>query len=282
MRQAIKEQLVNKMPDLAGRVFEPHTVEDSTTTPYLVICRGEEKRQVSWLGYERNFEIWPYVNKEASFGAVDSLVRQIRAALGGQQLTTEDGGSFTCYYQGSVGKDAVQQDKLLTRGLRFSVTAGEPLDQGVAGEDDPWVAVLMAWSRQILGDPWSIYSENWPLGYQKPAVLWRTQSWDIADINTSLYQLSKTYICHVLASSSPAEITGAGQIMEGLKQAVKLPLNPEAREYLTVTEIKGDFTKDAFQEGQITVTLTRKNKRTSPQGPLLQKIYSTGKFKGGG
>lgn len=278
MKQAIKEQLVNTMPDLAGRIFEPHVVEDTATTPYLVIYRGEDKREASWLGYERNIEVWPYVDKEASFGAVDSLAQQIRVALEEQQLTTGSGCKFTCCYQGTVGKDSVQQDRLLTRGLRFTVTAVQSADS----EDDPWIAVLMAWSRQLLGESWSVYSEGWPLGCQKPAVLWRTKSWEAEDINTALYQVSKTYICHVTASSPQEEIKGAALIMEGLKQAVKILLNLAAREYLTVTETEADFTKDAFKDGQITVILTRKGKRTPIEGPLLQKIYSSGKFEGGG
>jgi hypothetical protein len=81
---------------------------------------------------------------------------------------------------------------------------------------------------------------------------------------------------HVLGATPNQETVAMLQIVQGLTQAIKVPLDLANRKYMTVVEPRGDYRMDALTRGQISVTLTRMTMRPFEEAPLMQKIEATG------
>ena len=55
---------------------------------------------------------------------------------------------------------------IITRGLRFTVLASQPIPVAEKAPEDPWLTALASWTEGLL-DNWTVYTNKWPLGYQK-------------------------------------------------------------------------------------------------------------------
>jgi len=279
MRAALRQQLVNQVPDVDGRVYEPHAASAKTEKPYLVIRQGIDVENNPWTGFRRIVEIWPYVDR-TTFQSVDSLAKKVTAALDKQLLTMDTGEVFTCLYLGTVGTDFIDEDwGAITRGLRFAVMALQPVAVPETVANDTWVEAIANWSENLLGTGWTVYRNRWPLGYVRPAVLWRLTNFNVEGINRSGFEVKKSLVGHVLGGTPNEETQGVLQIIDGLTQAIKVPLDMESKKYMTVVTPRGNFQVNALERGQVIVTLTRKIKRLQEEVPLMQKIEGRGTWR---
>ncbi len=279
MRAALRQQLVNQVSDVDGRVYEPHAASAKTEKPYLVIRQGVDVENNPWTGFRRIVEIWPYVAR-TTFQSVDSLAKKVTAALDKQLLTMDTGEVFTCLYLGTVGTDFIDEDwGAITRGLRFAVMALQPVAVPETVVNDTWVEAIANWSENLLGTGWTVYRNRWPLGYVRPAVLWRLTNFNVEGINRSGFEVKKSLVGHVLGGTPNEETQGVLQIIDGLTQAIKVPLDMESKKYMTVITPRGNFQVNALERGQVTVTLTRKTKRPQEEVPLMQKIEGRGTWR---
>ena len=219
MREAIREALT-AIAEVGERVFEPHAAGADTEKPYIVISMGQDVDESDWAGFRRGIEIWPNVAR-TSFVNVDSLAQSIIETLS-EPLTTESGGTFSCIYEGVVGDDVVDVEwDIITRGLRFTVLALQPIPVAEEVPEDPWLTALASWTEGLL-DNWTVYTNKWPLGYQKPCILWRGAGEEIQDLNRAVYKETKTLICHVLGDTPNGQLKGAQSIVAGLWEAFKI------------------------------------------------------------
>jgi len=219
MREAIREALT-VIAEVGERVFEPHAAGADTEKPYIVISMGQDVDESDWAGFRRGIEIWPNVAR-TSFVNVDSLAQSIIETLS-EPLTTESGGTFSCIYEGVVGDDVVDVEwDIITRGLRFTVLALQPIPVAEEVPEDPWLTALASWTEGLL-DNWTVYTNKWPLGYQKPCILWRGAGEEIQDLNRAVYKETKTLICHVLGDTPNGQLKGAQSIVAGLWEAFKI------------------------------------------------------------
>jgi hypothetical protein len=276
MRAAIRNRLIAAVSAVEGRVYEPQAAGIETAKPFLVIRQGIETEESDWAGFRRIIEVWPVVSR-TSFQEVDTLARQVTDALAGQLLTTESGEVFTVLYLGTTGEDMVAQEwDAITRGLRFSVLALQPVGTTETFPSDSWVEALAAWTQQTLGQDWTLYRDRWPMGYRQPAVLWRLVSSQVMHAARATFKVTKQLQAHVIGQTVNQQNSGATAIVEGLGQAIKLPLNEPVGAYLTVADARADFRNEALTTGQVTVELFRFTARPTEEIPFITRVYPRG------
>jgi len=277
MRAAIRQKLIDSIPKIEGRVYEPQAAGATTQKPYLVLRQGVDAEESLWAGFRRIIEVFPYVSR-TTFQKVDELANKVIEVLDKQLLTDATTGEvFTCQYLGTVGQDFIDEDwDAITRGLRFAVMALQPVAVQETVASDTWVEALATWAENLLGEEWTVYRNRWPLGYVRPAVLWRLA--DISAVGTSraAFEIHKLMAGHVLGATPNQETVAVLQIVQGLIQAIKVPLDLANKKYMTVVEPRGDYRMDALTRGQISVMLTRVTMRPFEEAPLMQKIEAAG------
>lgn len=281
MRAAIRQQLINRIADIQGRVYEPHAANAKTPKPYLVIRQGVEVEDTPWTNFSRIVEVWPYLSR-TSFQDVDEMVSLVVAALDEQLLTTGAGEVFSCVYLGTAGPDLVDEEwDAITRGLRFAVLALQPVAVTGEVENDPWLEALAAWTEALLGETWTVYRSRWPMGYKRPAVLWRLAGIQEPDESLGAFGLKvrKTLAGHVLGTNSSQKVNAVVSIVQELTKAIKLPLDLSTRQYMTVDEVKGDCQNDPLARGQISLTLSRMVRRPIRETPILKEVKGTGNIQ---
>ncbi|MCD9025751.1 hypothetical protein K7P76_28585 [Cohnella sp. NL03-T5] len=278
MREGIRQRLIAEVSAIGDRVFEPHAADAKTAKPYAVIVQGSDSEDSDWSGFRRLVEIWPYVSW-TNFTEVDALCKSIIDALADQLITDpETGEMFTCRYEGTLGDDTVDEDwQAITRGLRFSVLALQPTGNvGYEQPADPWLAALAEWSHVILGSQWTIFHTAWPLGYARPAVLWRIAGVELREVSAAAVELRKRFVGHVIGTTQTEQNAAIVLTTWKLKAAIKLPLDVATRRYLTVIDPKADHQADGLRTGQITVTLSRKEARSMDAAPMMAEFYQQG------
>lgn len=277
MRQAIEAQLIAEIPEIGGRCYEPHKVTSSTTKPYLVIRQGIEKEANPWSGFHRTFEIWPYADLTDTFVTVDTLAAKVNAALEKQLLETAAQQSFSCFSLGTAGSDLVDNTaNVITRGLLFGVIGVQPVAVTDSITDDPWLGTLADWTSDLLGVTWTVYNNIWPLGYVRPAVLWRIANIEAKNQSPQTYTVRKIMIGHVLGSTPNQQMAGVLGVLQQLRNDTKLVMDEMTHQYLTIEEVSGDCQADPLNKGQITVILSKLMSRTTEEAPLMSAVHDTG------
>lgn len=276
MRNAIRNALIDGVPEVEGRVFEPHAAAADTVKPYLVIKEGDDTQDVDWIGFRRPYEVWPYVDR-TNFGDVDAIAKKVSAVLNEKLLTTDAGDAFTCIARGSSGDYHDEAWDAITRCVNFYVMALQPVDIPETVNDDPWIEAVSQWTSELLGSEYSVYKNRWPLGYKRPSVMWRLAEMNVTGQGMAIFDVRKKIVGHVLTRTSNEDIAIMTKIIEGLGNAIKIPLNRAERRYMTVSLPQVDFYADAMRTGQILLYLNRKTARPIEEVPLMAKVGIDGK-----
>lgn len=277
MRSAIRQVLIDSVPELGGRVYEPHAAGKQTKKPYAVVRQGVETEETAWSGWRRIIEVWPYVSR-TSFKVVDALAEKITAALDKQLLTDPVTGEvFSCLYLGTAGQDFVDEEwDAITRGLRFAVVALQPVNVPEIVPNDPWLEALASWTENVLGTGWAVYRGLWPLGYRRPAVMWRIAGTEVGALINAAFEVRKRFVGHVIGRTPNEQMAGAVKLVEQLGAAIKVPLDLVNRQYMTVVDPRADLQADALTGGQITVTMSRSTMRPTEDVPLIMGVHNSG------
>ncbi|MEW6540572.1 MAG: hypothetical protein AB1402_03005 [Bacillota bacterium] len=279
MRNALREKLISEIPALGGRALEPHAADKDTEKPYLVIRQGVDAEESAWAGWRRVFEIYPYVLR-TSFTDLDVLVNSVVAALDKQLIgDPETEEVFTCNYLGPTSPDFVDDDwDALTRPLRFAAMALQPVDVPETVQDDPWLQALARWIQGFMPG-WNVYLNGWPLGYVRPAVLIRVTDIQATDKSRAAYELRKHVAIHLVGLTPNGQLQAVLRISQDLTGAVKIPIDAEAKDYMTAVTPRADLQADAFRKGQVSLVLTKMVARPQPEVSLIQKVAGTGEIK---
>ncbi len=280
MRDAIITRLNSQIPEIGERCFDPQTAGKETKKPYFVVRFGAENEDTPWTGFRKIIEVWPNVSR-TTFISVDTLEKQAIAALHNHPLTAASGEAFTCVYLGNAGQDAVDDDwDIITRGLRFAILALQPLAVPEMVPDDPWLASLGSWTKNLLGEDWHVYQSVWPVGYRRPAVLWRIGRVRVKSLNAALFEVQKDVVGHVLGRTPNEQSASALLIVQKLGSVVKIIHDEVNRRYLTVKNPSADYRAfDVLKSGQISLTLSRLTGKPIEDAPNIGAIKIKGEVK---
>jgi hypothetical protein len=118
MRKAIRQRLIDKIPEVAGRVYEPYMAGPSTKKPYIVLKYGGDIATGMRYGFEVPFEVWLYCER-TTFKELDVLESKAIRALLGVDLVSSSDQTFSLKYNGSSSDFYDEDWKALTRQLDF-------------------------------------------------------------------------------------------------------------------------------------------------------------------
>lgn len=275
MREAIRQALIDGVPEVEGRVFEPFAAGPETEKPYLIVRETAEEDNTEWAGFRGRVEVWPYV-EQGSLKDVDDLSKKIALALNMQLLDGDDGDALTCIHDGS-GEDIVDEDwDALTRCVYFYALALQPAGTPGPVENDPWIDALVDWTKEKLGEGYNVYGGKLPASYKRPAVLWRLDNTSIDDAGALAFVVSKQVACHIFGRNAIEEGNIAISIAEQMGAAVKIPLKPSERLYMTLQSINATLYTDALKQGHLRAILTRRTKRPREEVAKIAEVTTGG------
>lgn len=276
MRAAIRQKLIYDIPDIQGRCYEPQAAGPNTPKPYLVIRQGVDSEDSLWTGFRRIIEVWPYVAR-TTFQKVDDLANKVITALDKQLIVDEQTGeAFSCQYLGTVGQDYVDEDwDAITRGLRFAVLALQPVNVVDSTPPDPFVETIAVWTESKYST-WHVYRQIWPLGYQKPAIMWRMSNERYELFNTHSSWRYVDIVGHVVSIALGEQNAMVSELAKALQLAIKIPGDGG---FLTVLNVRPDLRVDGFRQGQIRLTLRGVVKPAEDAGVLIQKVQANGQWR---
>lgn len=121
MRRAIRSKLIEILPEVNGRVYEPHMAGPDIEKPYAVVKMGVEAGTGVRNTFTKTVTVWLYVDR-TTFKDLDVLVNKTRNGLMNTDIVTENGFKFELRYIGPVGEDYYDPEwQVLGQGLRFEV-----------------------------------------------------------------------------------------------------------------------------------------------------------------
>lgn len=275
MREAIRQALIDGVPEVEGRVYEPFAAGPETEKPYLIVRETAEEDNTEWAGFRGRVEVWPYV-EQGSLKDVDDLSKEIAVALNMKLLEGDDGDALTCIHDGS-GEDIVDEDwDALTRCVYFYALALQPAGTPGPVENDPWIDALVDWTKEKLGEGYNVYGGKLPASYKRPAVLWRLDNTSIEDAGALAFVVSKQVACHIFGRNAIEEGNIAISIAEQMGAAVKIPLKPSERLYMTLQSINATLYTDALKQGHLRAILTRRTKRPREEVAKIAEVTTGG------
>lgn len=124
-----------------------------------------------------------------------------------------------------------------------------------------------------MGPEWTVYRGLWPLGYVRPAVMWRIVATEVNQLMAAMFEVRKRFVGHVIGRTPNEQTNGVLRIVEQLGSTIKVPLNPADRRYMTIIDPRADLQPNAITGGQITVTLSRRTNRPTEEAPLIQEVH---------
>ena len=275
MREAIRQALIDGVPEVESRVYEPFAAGPETEKPYLIVRETADEDNTEWAGFRGRVEVWPYV-EQGSLKDVDDLSKKIALALNMQLLEGDDGDALTCIHDGS-GEDIVDEDwDALTRCVYFYALALQPAGTPGPVENDPWIDALVNWTKEKLGEGYNVYGGKLPASYKRPAVLWRLDNTSIDDAGALAFVVSKQVACHIFGRNAVEEGNIAISIAEQMGAAVKIPLKPSERLYMTLQSINATLYTDALKQGHLRAILTRRTKRPREEVAKIAEVTTGG------
>lgn len=267
MRAAIRQILIDTIPDVQGRVYEPHVAGPTTKKPFIVLREGVQDPEADWAAFSTIVEVWPYVAR-TTFQQVDALANAIINALHRLRFA-HDGEQYLVDYLGTSGPDFTDTDwDANTRGLRFRVFALGWLS-GQTFEPDP-VQTLREWTEatwpEAHTDP-----ATWSPTDVTPGIYWRLVRLQPVELTAAVTWLQGQINAHILAPSSAVRLHWVRQVTETV--AVRRRLTMSDGGPLEFLSVAADSEADPMRRGQVQLTVRFGVLQPEPQYELLRRVY---------
>lgn len=277
---AIRSRLLESVPELKAVYNDPEQVEAISAKPYVILSLTIDSGGSPWTGLRYPIEVSLYVDK-ASPEQLNSIAESITETLNNQLLEDEPTGKWLTLYTQHSATDVIDDEQqAIRRTMSFVVISPRPLTVESPITNDDWLTAIAAWTQDLLGKDWSVYSGAWPLQPSVPAVMWRVSEMGITPKGTSSFEIQKRLTAFIQGVDSDQEHAALLQLLEALGTSTRLPLNQADRRYLTVSEPKVNtkVTADGYTnqgEGPLTVTLSGRTSRqpAGTEGPLMQFVH---------
>lgn len=270
MRKAIRQLLVSNIPEIQGRVYEPHVAGRDTPKPYLVLREGVQDPEADWAAFSTVIEVWPYV-KRTTFQQVDSLANSIINALHRARFS-HAGEEYLVDYLGSAGQDFVDEEwDAITRGLRFRVFALGWLN-GLTYDPDP-VAVLQNWTAETWSEV-HVDPVTWSPTDVAPGIYWRMVRLTTTEITAAVNWMEAQINGHILAPSATIRLAWVRKVTEGLAKQRRLKMADGGS--LELLRVTADSEADPMRRGQIQLTARFGVLQPIAQHEMLKKIVVSG------
>src|SRR5690606_3421247 len=270
MREVIRQLLVNNIPEIQGRVYEPHAAGLNTPKPYLVLREGVQDPEADWAAFSTIVEVWPYV-KRTSFQHVDSLANAVINTLHRARFS-HAGEEYLVDYMGSAGQDFVDTEwDAITRGLRFRVFALGWLN-GLTHNPDP-VATLQKWTKETWPEAHTDPG-TWSPADVAPGIYWRMVRLVPVEMTAAVNWMEVQINGHILAPSAAARLSWVRKVTEGLAKQRRLKMTDDGP--LELLRVTADSEADPMRRGQIQLTMRFGALQPRAQHDALRKAFASG------
>jgi len=270
MRTAIRQLLIDNIPQIESRVYEPHAAGLNTPKPYLVLREGVQDPEADWAAFSTIVEVWPYV-KRTTFQQVDALANAIIDTLHRARFS-HAGEEYLVDYLGSAGQDYVDEEwDAITRGLRFRVFALGWLN-GLTYDPDP-VAALQNWTAET----WPEVQTNpatWTPADITPGIYWRMVRLTTTEITAAVNWMEAQINGHILAPSAAARLVWVRKVTEGLAKQRRLKMSDGGP--LELLRVTADSEADPMRRGQVILTARFGVLQPGAQYEILRKAAASG------
>ncbi|GAW27988.1 hypothetical protein [Carboxydocella sp. ULO1] len=274
MRSTIRQLLIAGVPQVQGRVYEPHAAGANTQKPYLVLKEGVQDPGADWAAFSTVIEVWPHVAR-TTFQQVDAIANAVINTLHRARFS-EAGEQYLADYIGTASQDFVDDEwGVITRGLRFRVFALGWLN-GFTYDPDP-VATLRNWTTttfpELHTDP-----ATWSPTDTAPGVYWRLIRLTPVQFNAAVNWIEALFAGHVLAPSAAVRLTWVRKLTEGLVKQRRLIMVDGGP--LELLKVVADSEADPIRRGQIQLTARFGVLQPTAQALVLGKAVVGGAVSG--
>ncbi|EMT38149.1 hypothetical protein TthWC1_2369 [Thermoanaerobacter thermohydrosulfuricus WC1] len=274
MRSTIRQLLIDGVPQVQGRVYEPHAAGATTQKPYLVLKEGVQDPESDWAAFSTVIEVWPYVNR-TTFQQVDAIANAVINALHRARFS-EAGEQYLGDYIGTASQDFVDDEwDAITKGLRFRIFALGWLNC-LTYDPDP-VVVLQSWAKatwpEVHTDP-----ATWSPADTAPGIYWRLVRIAPAQITAAVNWVEVQLAGHVLAPSPAVRLTWVRKLTEGLAKQRRLKMSDGGP--LELLKVAADSEADPMRRGQIQLTARFGVLQPTAQALVLGKAVVSGAVSG--
>jgi hypothetical protein len=245
----IRQLLIEGVPQVQGRVYEPHVADATIQKPYLVLKVGVQDAETDWADFSTIVEVWPYVAR-TTFQQVDAIANAVINVLHRARFS-EDNEQYLADYIGTAGQDFVDEDwDAITRGLRFRVFALGWLN-GLTYDPDP-VSALQTWTTatwpEVHTDP-----ATWTPADATPGIYWRLIRIAPVQITQAVNWMEAQLAGHILAPSAVVRLTWIRKVTEALTRRRRLTMQDGSP--LEFWKITVDSEADPMRRGQVRLTV---------------------------
>lgn len=270
MRTAIKQLLVDNIPQVQGQVYEPHAAGPNTQKPYLVLMEGVQDPEADWAAFSTVIEVWPYVSR-TTFQQVDTLANAIINILHRARFS-DAGEEYLVDYLGGAGQDFVDTEwDAIAKGLRFRVFALGWLN-GLTYDPDP-VETLQNWTKKIWPEAYT-NPENWTPADAAPGIYWRLVRLTPVQNTAAVNWLEAQINGHILAPSVAVRLTWVRKVTEGLAKQRRLKMSDGGP--LELLRVVTDNEADPMRRGQIILTARFGVLQPAAEHEILRKATASG------
>ena len=269
MRETIRQLLIS-VPDIQGRIYEPHVAGPNTKKPYLVVREGAQDPEADWAAFSTVIEVWPYV-KRTTFQQVDSLANAIINTLHRARFS-HAGEEYLVDYLGSAGQDFVDEEwDAITRGLRFRVFALGWLN-GLTYAPDP-VAALQDWTKETWPD---VHTDptTWSPADITPGIYWRMVRLVPVEMTAAINWMEAQINGHILTPSAAIRLSWVRKVTEGLAKQRRFKMSDGGP--LELLRVVADSEADPMRRGQIQLTARFGVLQPRAQYEVLRKAFAGG------
>lgn len=270
MRTAIRQLLIDNIPQIESRVYEPHAAGLNTPKPYLVLREGVQDPETDWAAFSTVIEVWPYV-KRTTFQQVDSLANAIINTLHRARFS-HVGDEYLIDYLGSAGQDYVDEEwDAITRGLRFRVFALGWLN-GLTYAPDP-VAALQDWTKKAWPEAHTDPA-TWSPADVAPGIYWRMVRLVPVEMTAAINWMEAQISGHILAPSAAARLVWVRKVTEGIAKQRRFKMSDGG--LLEPLRVVADSEADPMRRGQIQLTVRFGVLQPRAQHDVLRKAFASG------
>ena len=270
MRTAIRQLLIDNIPQIESRVYEPQAAGLNTPKPYLVLREGVQDPEADWAAFSTVIEVWPYV-KRTTFQQVDSLANAIINTLHRARFSYA-GEEYLVDYLGSVGQDFVDEEwDAIARGLRFRVFALGWLN-GLTYAPDPVVA-LQDWTKETWPEAYTDPG-TWSPTDVAPGIYWRMTRLTPTEITSAVNWMEAQINGHILTPSAAVRLSWVRKVTEGLSKLRRFKMSDGGP--LELLRVTADSEADPMRQGQIQLTVRFGVLQSRTQHEVLRKAFAGG------
>jgi hypothetical protein len=136
----------------------------------------------------------------------------------------------------------------------------------------PWLEALSIHSESVLGAEWTVY-RGIP-GTRRPCLVWQIVGLQTLPATGSVVKMAMKCVGQILAKDADEFLQAAANLIERMEISLKLPLNVEMHNYVTLANPVMDIRPNDIATGQVTLNLIGTLNRPSEPASLMADVHT--------